>query len=138
MLAGFGTQLNASEAPLANFPGTGTAIEGRDQLAAAGITPGVMKPLNVLVERGDAGAVAAQLRGVEGIVAANVIAQDGPRALSRPSRPSTAPTPRSRASSTRAGAHRRDASPASPRSTATSSHVLSRPAAASCSRWCWA
>ena len=39
VLAGFGTQLNANEAPLAKFPGVGTAIEGRDQLASAGVTP---------------------------------------------------------------------------------------------------
>ena len=51
-LAGLGTQLHATEAPLKNFPGTGTAIAGRDQLARAGITPGVMKPIDVLVERG--------------------------------------------------------------------------------------
>jgi len=49
VLAGVGTQINANEAQLKNFPGTGTAIAGRDQLTAAGISPGVMKPLNVLV-----------------------------------------------------------------------------------------
>src|SRR5206468_12559504 len=52
VLAGLGTQLNPSEAQMKYFPGTGTAITGRDQLAAAGITPGVIKPLNVLVEHG--------------------------------------------------------------------------------------
>src|SRR6476619_5477912 len=45
VLAGVGTTINANEAHLKNFPGTGTAIAGRDQLAAAGISPGVMKPL---------------------------------------------------------------------------------------------
>src|SRR5437867_9607646 len=45
VLAGFGTQLNANEAQLKYFPGTGTAIAARDQLAAAGIRPGAMKPL---------------------------------------------------------------------------------------------
>ena len=35
VLAGLGTQLNPTEAQLKNFPGTGTAIAGRDQLAAA-------------------------------------------------------------------------------------------------------
>jgi len=49
VLVGLGTQLNANEAQLKNFPGTGTAIAGRDQLAASGISAGVMKPLNVLV-----------------------------------------------------------------------------------------
>src|SRR5213080_3534692 len=52
VLAGLGTQLNANEAQLKYFPGTGTAIAARDQLAAAGISPGVMKPLNVLVSNG--------------------------------------------------------------------------------------
>jgi RND superfamily putative drug exporter len=71
VLAGLGTQLNPNEAQLKNFPGSGTAIVGRDQLAAAGISPGVMKPLNVLVERGgDAQAIAAKLRTVPGIVGA--------------------------------------------------------------------
>src|SRR5581483_11454136 len=70
-LAGLGTQLNANEAQLKYFPGTGTAIAGRDQLAAAGISPGVMKPLNVLVEHGgNAQEVAAKLRAVPGVVGA--------------------------------------------------------------------
>jgi len=81
-LAGFGTQLHATEAPLKNFPGTGTAIAGRDQLARAGVTPGVLKPIDVLVERrGDADAVAARLRSVPGIVGATPIAHAGPNAL---------------------------------------------------------
>jgi RND superfamily putative drug exporter len=71
VLAGWGTQLNPNETQLKNFPGTGTAIAGRDQLAAAGISPGVMKPLDVLVERGgNADQVAAKLRRVPGIVGA--------------------------------------------------------------------
>jgi putative drug exporter of the RND superfamily len=70
-LAGLGTQLNPTEAQLANFPGTGSAIAARDQLAAAGISPGVMKPLNVLVENGgDAEQVAAKLATVPGVVGA--------------------------------------------------------------------
>ncbi|MDT7547990.1 MAG: putative drug exporter of the superfamily [Actinomycetota bacterium] len=70
-LAGLGTQLNASETQLKNFPGTGTAIAGRQMLADAGISPGVMKPLNVLVENGgDAEAVAAKMRGVDGVIGA--------------------------------------------------------------------
>src|SRR5262249_17980501 len=48
VLAGLGTQINASEAQLKSFPGTGTAIAGRQMLADAGISPGVMKPLDVL------------------------------------------------------------------------------------------
>jgi RND superfamily putative drug exporter len=72
VLAGLGTQLNANEAQLKNFPGTGTAIAGRQMLADAHISPGVMKPLNVLVENGgNARQVAAKLRGVPGIVGAS-------------------------------------------------------------------
>jgi len=71
LLAGVGTRLNANEAQMKNFPGTGTAIAGRDQLNASGISPGVLKPLNVLVENGsNAQAVAAKLRDVPGIVGA--------------------------------------------------------------------
>jgi RND superfamily putative drug exporter len=70
-LAGVGTQLKVSETELSNFPGTGTAIAGRQMLADAGISPGVMKPLNVLVENGgDAEAIAAKMRGVKGVVGA--------------------------------------------------------------------
>jgi RND superfamily putative drug exporter len=72
VLVTLGTQLNPTEAPLKNFPGTGTAITGRAQLAAAGISPGVMKPLDVLVEHGgDAQQVAARMRTVPGIVGAS-------------------------------------------------------------------
>ena len=82
VLAGLGTQLNANEAPLKHFPGSGTAIAARDQLAAAGISPGVMKPIDVLVERGgDPQVVAARLRTVPGLVGATPIWQQGPNAL---------------------------------------------------------
>jgi RND superfamily putative drug exporter len=71
VLAGLGTQLNPTEAPLKNFPGSGTAIAGRQMLADAHISPGVMKPLNVLVEHGgDAQLVAAKLRTVPGVLGA--------------------------------------------------------------------
>jgi RND superfamily putative drug exporter len=70
-LAGIGTQLNASETQLRYFPGSGTAIAGRQMLADAGISPGVMKPLNVLVEHGaDPQLAAAKLRDVRGIAGA--------------------------------------------------------------------
>jgi RND superfamily putative drug exporter len=73
VLVAYGVQLNPNEAQLKNFPGTGTAITGRDQLAAAGISPGVMKPLDVLVENGgDPQAIAAKLRTVPGVVGATV------------------------------------------------------------------
>jgi RND superfamily putative drug exporter len=71
VLAGLGTQINANEAQLKNFPGTGTAIEGRQMLADAHISPGVMKPLDVLVEDGgNAQQVAGKLRDVPGVVGA--------------------------------------------------------------------
>jgi RND superfamily putative drug exporter len=71
VLVGLGTQLHPSEAQLKYFPGTGTAISGRDQLAASGISPGVMKPLNVLVSNGgNPQLIAAKLRAVPGVVGA--------------------------------------------------------------------
>ncbi len=71
VLVFYGLQLNPNEAQMKNVPGSGDAIVGRDVLAAAGITPGVHKPFDVLVERGgDPEAVAAKLREVPGIAAA--------------------------------------------------------------------
>jgi RND superfamily putative drug exporter len=71
VLAGIGTQLTPNEAQLKNFPGTGQAIAGRNALAAAGISPGVMKPFDVLVDNGgNADAVAAKLRHVQGVAGA--------------------------------------------------------------------
>ena len=68
-----GVQLNPNESQLKNFPGGGTAIAGRQLLADANISPGVMKPFDVLVEHGaDPHAVAAKLRKVDGIVGATV------------------------------------------------------------------
>ncbi len=84
VLAGLGSQLNANESQLKYFPGSGTAITGRDQLAAAGISPGVMKPLNVLIEHGgDAEQVAARLRAVPGVLGATAPPdwQRGPNAF---------------------------------------------------------
>ena len=70
-LAFAGTRLNTNEAQLAKFPGTGTAIAGRQMLADAAISPGVMKPLDVLVENGgNAQAVAAKIAAVPGVVGA--------------------------------------------------------------------
>jgi RND superfamily putative drug exporter len=72
VLAGIGTQLNPNESQLKNFPGAGTAIAGRQMLADAGISPGVMKPFDALVEHGaDPQAIAAKLRTVDGIVGAS-------------------------------------------------------------------
>ena len=66
----YGFQLNPSEAQAKDFPGSGGAIQGRQTLADAGISPGVMKPFVVLVQGGDPDAVAAKLRSVEGVSAA--------------------------------------------------------------------
>jgi RND superfamily putative drug exporter len=71
VLAFIGIQLNPNESQLKNFPGSGTAIAGRQMLADAHITPGVMKPFVVLVEHGgNAQTVAAKLRSVRGVVGA--------------------------------------------------------------------
>jgi putative drug exporter of the RND superfamily len=71
VLVAFGVQLNPNESQLKNFPGTGTAIAGRQMLSDAGISPGVMKPLDVLVEHGgNADRVAAKLRDVPGVLGA--------------------------------------------------------------------
>jgi putative drug exporter of the RND superfamily len=73
VLVTLGIQLNPNESQLKNFPGTGTAIAGRQMLADAGISPGVMKPFITLVEGGgNARAIAARERSVPGIVGATV------------------------------------------------------------------
>jgi hypothetical protein len=48
VLVFYGLQLNPNEAQLKNFPGTGTAIAGRQMLANANISPGAMKPFIVI------------------------------------------------------------------------------------------
>jgi RND superfamily putative drug exporter len=71
VLVAGGVQLNPNEAQLKNYPGTGDAIAGRDMLTGAGISPGVLKPFDVLVENGrDPEAVAARLRDVRGVAGA--------------------------------------------------------------------
>ena len=71
VLVAYGLQINPNEAQLKNFPGTGTAIAGRQLLANANISPGAMKPFIVLVEHGgNANAIAAEVRTVPGIVGA--------------------------------------------------------------------
>ena len=72
VLIAYGVQLNPNESQLKNFPGSGTAIEGRQLLADAGISPGVMKPFDPLVqEGGDPEVIAAKLRTVPGIAGAS-------------------------------------------------------------------
>ncbi|MDP9283510.1 MAG: MMPL family transporter, partial [Actinomycetota bacterium] len=46
----FGVQLNPSEAQAKDLPGGGDAINGRGALTAAGISAGVYKPFEILVE----------------------------------------------------------------------------------------
>src|SRR5690348_2792313 len=68
VLAGIGLQINPNESELKNFPGTGTAIAGRQMLADAGISPGVMKPFQVLVQKGaDPTPIAAKVARVPGV-----------------------------------------------------------------------
>jgi RND superfamily putative drug exporter len=72
-----GVQLNPSEAQAKDFPGTGDAIDGRQALAAAGISAGVMKPFVVLVEDGaDRAPIVARLKRTAGVAAA--VAPTGP------------------------------------------------------------
>src|SRR5438132_2273489 len=52
VLVFFGVQMNPSEAQAKDMPGSGDAIIGRDALSSAGISPGVMKPIYVLVRKG--------------------------------------------------------------------------------------
>jgi putative drug exporter of the RND superfamily len=63
----YGLKLNPSEAQAKDFPGNGDAIAGRQVLADAGISAGVMKPFVVLVRGGSPQAVAARLRSVQGV-----------------------------------------------------------------------
>jgi putative drug exporter of the RND superfamily len=77
VLVFYGVQLNPSEAQAKDLPGSGDAIIGRDALTAAGITPGVIKPFNVLVEHGAAvPPIVAKLRATSGVSA--VVAPTGP------------------------------------------------------------
>ena len=68
-----GVQIHPAEAQLKDYPGSGSAIQGRDELTRAGISPGVMKPYVVLVENGGPNAtrqVVDALRQTPGIAAA--------------------------------------------------------------------
>src|SRR5438067_3349432 len=77
VLVFFGVQLNPSEAQAKDMPGSGDAIVGRDALTSARISPGVIKPFDVLVEHGAApGPIVAKLRATPGIVGA--VAPTGP------------------------------------------------------------
>jgi RND superfamily putative drug exporter len=66
-----GLHLNPNEAQVKDMPGSGDAIAGRTVLNEAGISPGVMKPLDVLVEHGArTAAIVKTLQSTPGIVAA--------------------------------------------------------------------
>ena len=68
-----GLQIKPAEAQLKDYPGKGDAINGRQALAKADISPGVMKPYIVLVEHAGAGAareVVGALEKTPGITAA--------------------------------------------------------------------
>jgi RND superfamily putative drug exporter len=71
VLVFYGVQLNPSEAQAKDFPGTGDAINGREALADAGISAGVMKPFVVLVENGaNREAIVVKLQKTSGIAGA--------------------------------------------------------------------
>jgi len=71
VLVFYGVQLNPSEAQAKDFPGKGDAIDGRQTVAAAGISAGIYKPFVILVENGgDAKAVAAKVRATPGVAGA--------------------------------------------------------------------
>jgi putative drug exporter of the RND superfamily len=77
VLVFYGVQLNPSEAQAKDFPGTGDAINGREALADAGISAGVMKPFVVLVENGaDRGPIVVRLNQTPGV--AGAVAPPGP------------------------------------------------------------
>src|SRR4051794_26060629 len=63
-----GLQLNPSEAQAKDIPGKGDAINGRQTLAASGISAGVMKPFDIVVENGrPRGPIVAKLQSVPGL-----------------------------------------------------------------------
>ena len=64
-----GVQLHPAEAQLKDFPGKGDAINGRQALAAAGISPGVMKPYVILAEAQPGGKAGRPDVRVPGLVA---------------------------------------------------------------------
>ena len=128
VLAGIGTQLNPNESQLKNFPGSGDAIAGRQQLADAGISPGVMKPFDVLVEHGgNASAIAAKMRKVAGVTGAS-----RPRRLARRLRLDRRGVPERRRRSPRDPGDRRPRQPGARREPTGRSAASRRPTATSC------
>lgn len=70
----FGLQMNPSDAQSKDLPGAGDAHSGYSVLIDAGVTPGVTKPFEIVVEgpaaRGDLSAVVERIARTEGIVGA--------------------------------------------------------------------
>jgi putative drug exporter of the RND superfamily len=74
VILSYGVQLNPSEAQAKDLPGGGNAIDGRAALAAAGVSSGVYKPFEVLVEGNATPAaldrISAAVRSTPGVVGA--------------------------------------------------------------------
>jgi putative drug exporter of the RND superfamily len=75
----FGLQLNPGDAQAKDFPGAGDAHAGLGALTNAGISPGVLKPFQIVVEgpgaQGDLNGVVAKLEQTDGIAGAALPAQ---------------------------------------------------------------
>ena len=80
-----GFQLNPSEAQVKYYPGSGDAIDGRQALAAGGVSAGVMKPFVVLVSPGTSSATIVKTLdttpGIAGAVAPAAWQKDGYRLI---------------------------------------------------------
>ena len=74
LLLFFGLQLNPSDAQARDFPGAGDAHQGYDALVDAGISPGVLKPFQIVVEGAvepaQLDALAQRVEATEGVAGA--------------------------------------------------------------------
>jgi RND superfamily putative drug exporter len=61
VILSYGIQLNPSEAQAKDLPGGGNAVDGRAALVAAGVSAGVYKPFEILVEGNATPSVAARI-----------------------------------------------------------------------------
>ena len=79
MLLFFGVQLNPASAQAKDIPGAGDAHIGYQTLTAAGISPGALLPMQIVVEgpaaAGDLSSVVRRLEATPGIVGAAVPTQ---------------------------------------------------------------
>src|SRR3954466_10749640 len=75
----YGIQLNPSEAQAKDLPGGGNAVDGRAALVAAGVTAGVYKPFEILVEGKPTpaalAAIASKVGSAPGVIGATAPAQ---------------------------------------------------------------